>query len=379
MKSSSPLAALTVAAMSLPAFSATQPVESTVSAGMSNYKEADIPRQDVVGGDNRRYDIDIGQFRLLTPIGTRWSVDVGVSRETMSGASPWATVRGSDGEADLIMSGATIYDSRTEVNLSAALYGEDRSTAVTLTRSKEDDYEAQALSLSGEWTFNEDLTTVSFGASYSDDVIEPSDAAIFGRVTREERKTRSVSAGIAQVLDRLSALFAGVSFTDDRGFLSDPYKLRDVRPGGRLERALSVRYRRFFPEANGAMHLDYRFFDDDWGISSHTLQSSWYRNVGANFQIVPNLRWYSQSAADFYLPVDNFVLSTDIGQSSDFRLSAYGAVTVGLKGIVQYPRWTLTVSVDRYMAGEDYGLKSGPEHPARLDFTLASMFVEFRF
>ena len=111
-----------MAALSLPAFSATQPAESSVSAGVSNYKEADIPRHDVVGGDNRRYDIEISQFRLVTPIGTRWSVDLGVSRETMSGASPWATVPGLDGEADLIMSGATIEDARTEVNLSAVCH-----------------------------------------------------------------------------------------------------------------------------------------------------------------------------------------------------------------------------------------------------------------
>ena len=365
--------------MSLPAFSATQPAESSLSAGVSNYNEADVPREDVIGGSNRRYDIDIRQFRLLAPVGRRWSVDVGVAQEIMSGASPWATVAGPDGEADLIMSGATIEDSRTEVNLAATLYGDDRSAAVTLTQSNEDDYEADALSVSAEWTFDDDLTTLSLGASVSDDVIEPSDAALFGRVVREERKTRSVSIGIAQVLDRLSALFAGLSITDDAGFLSDPYKLRDVRPQDRVERALSVRYRRFFPGPGGALHLDYRFFDDDWGIASHTIQSSWYQNAGSRFRIVPNLRYYSQSAADFFLPVDNFLLPPDVSQSSDFRLSAYGAVTLGVKGIVQQPRWALTLSVDRYRAGEDYGLKSGPEHPARLDFTLASLFVEFKY
>ena len=368
-----------MAAMSLPAFSATQPVESTVSAGGSNYQEADIPRHNVVGGDNRRYDIDISQFRLLTPIGQRWSLDLGVSRETMSGASPWATVRGPDGEADLIMSGATIKDSRTEVNVSGTHYAESRSTALTLSRSREDDYEADALSVSGEWTFNDDLTTLSAGASYSSDVIEPSDAAIFGRVTREERTTRSISVGVGQILNRLSALYAGLSLTDHTGYLSDPYKLRDARPDGRVERALSVRYRRFLLRPNGALHLDYRFYDDDWGIASHTLHTSWYQNVGARFQIVPNLRYYSQLAAEFYLPIDNFLLPPDISQSSDFRLSAYGAVTGGIKGIVQRPRWALTVSVDRYMGSEKYGLSSGPEHPARLDFTLASLLVDFKF
>ncbi len=105
---------------------------------------------------------------------------------------------------------------------------------------------------------------------------------------------------------------------------------------------------------DGALHLDYRYFDDDWGIASHTLHTSWYQNIGARFQIVPNLRYYSQSAADFYLPIDNFILPPDLSQSSDLRLSAYGAATVGLKGIVQQPRWALTMSVDRYMGSEKY-------------------------
>ena len=368
-----------MAAMSLPAFSATQPVESNVSMGVSNYQEADIPRHDVVGGDNRRYDIDIRQFRLLTPVGRSWSLDLGVSQETMSGASPWATVRGLDGEADLIMSGATIEDSRTEVNVSGSHYGENRSTALTLTRSREDDYEADALSLSGEWAFNGELTTLSLGGSYSSDVIEPSDAALFGRVMREERKTRSASVGIAQVLDRITAIYVGLSLTDHAGYLSDPYKLRDVRPEARFERALSVRYRRFLPGPNAALHLDYRYYDDDWGIASHTLHTSWYKNIGAVFQLVPNLRYYSQSAAKFFVPIDDFSLPPDMSQSSDFRLSAYGALTFGLKGIIQWPQWSLTMSVDRYMGSEKYGLVSGPEHPARLDFTLGSIHVDFKF
>ena len=67
MQRSSPLVALTAAAMAMPAFAATQPVESSVSVGYSNYSEADIPRDRVVAGDTRRYDIDVVQFRLLAP------------------------------------------------------------------------------------------------------------------------------------------------------------------------------------------------------------------------------------------------------------------------------------------------------------------------
>ena len=365
--------------MALPAFAATQPVESTLSIGVSNYREADVPRHLVAGGDNRRYDVGVRQFRLLAPVGREWSLGLEVSQETMSGASPWGTVMGADGAPALIMSGATIHDLRTETSVTATRYGEDHSVGLTLTRSKEDDYDAFSPALSGEWTFNDDLTTVSVGMSYSSDLVEPTDAEVFGRVAREERRSRSASAGLSQVIDRSSAVYVGLSVTDHAGYLSDPYKLRDVRPDERLEWAASVRYRRFLDGPDAALHLDYRYFDDDWGIASHTLHTSWYQNLGAWFQVVPNLRYYSQSEADFYRPVDDFGLPPDVAQSSDFRLSAYGALTFGLKAIVQQPDWSLTVSADRYVGKEKYGLSSGVPHPASLEFTLASIVYEIRF
>ena len=365
--------------MSLPAFATSPPVETNLSVGFSNYQEADIPSHLLVGGDNRRYDIDIRQFRLLAPIGRSWSVGLDLSQETMSGASPWGTVMGPDGEPALIMSGATIQDSRTEVSVSAAHYGENTSAGLTLTRSKEDDYEAKALSLSGELTDDRALTTWSAGLSFSSDDVEPTDAAAFGRVRKEKRLSRSTSIGVSRVINRSSAAQAGLSVTEHSGYLSDPYKLRDVRPGERREWAVAVRYRRFLDGSNAALHTDYRYYADDWGIGSHTLHASWYQNVGTAFQIVPNARYYTQSEAEFYRPVDDFSLPLDINQSSDFRLSAYGALTLGLKGIIQQPGWSVTISADRYIGSEKYGLSSGTEHPARLEFTLVSVVFDFKF
>ena len=379
MKPASPLAALTLAAASLPAFAVTQPAETSVSMGVSNYREADIPSSRVGAGDGDRYDIDVRQFRLLTPVGRRWSLDVAVSKEVMSGASPWGTVAGPDGKPTLIMSGATIRDSRTEVGVSATRYGDDASTTVTLARSKENDYEARALALSGEWTFDDDLTTLSAGLGYSSDTVEPTDAAAFGRVEKERRRSRSASLGAARVLDRSSAVHVGASVTEHAGYLSDPYKLRDVRPEQRREWVLGVRYRRFLDSVGAALHADYRYYRDDWGIESQTLHASWYQDVWGDFRIVPNVRYYSQSEADFWRPVDDFALPLDTAQSSDFRLSAYGAFTFGLKGILRQPTWSVTVGADRYVSGAKYGLAADAPHPARLSFTLVSVVFDIKF
>ena len=379
MKSLSPLTALTIAATSLPAFADSQPVETSLSVGASNYKEADIPQHLHLSGDVQRYDIDIQQFRLLTPVGKKWSAGLAISQETMSGASPWATVMGPDGKPTLIMSGASIQDERTEVSLSGTRYFEDSSGALTLTRSEEDDYQSDAVAVSGEWELNSGLTTLSAGLSYASDTIEPSDAIAFGRVQKENRQSRSLSLGVSQVIDRSSVVFVGLGATAHTGYLSDPYKLRDVRPRKRFERALGVRYRRFLDNLRASLHVDYRYYTDDWSIASHTLHTSWYQNVGTYFQLVPNVRYYSQTNADFFRSVDDYSLPLDVDQTSDFRLSSYGALTAGLKGVIHFPDWSVTISIDRYNASEKYGHKPGIEHPARLTFTLASVAIDFRF
>lgn len=380
MKKPSPLIALSGAALSLPVFSATQPVETELSIRSSAYDEGDVPQHRILDGADDRYDIEVNQFRLLAPVGESWSLAVNASKEIMSGASPWGTFMGAGGEPNLIMSGATIHESRTEVSVAATHYREDSSIGLALTQSEEDDYEAKAITLSGEWDFNDKLSTLSVGVSYSSDDIEPTDALLFGRVQKADKRSRSLVVGWGQVIDKTSVLHAGLSVTDHDGFLTDPYKLRDVRPDERLEWALSLRYRKYFDNRNAALHLDYRFYDDDYGINSHTLQTAWYQNITPSFKLVPNIRYYSQSSADFYLEIDDYSLSLTTPQSSDYRLSSYGAFTFGLKAIYDRTSWAATISLDRYISSDSYGHTSDAfEHPALLNFTLASIGFDFRF
>ena len=375
----SPLLALCSAALSLPVNAATQPVQTEVSIKTSSYEERDLSESDVLLGATERYDIDINQFRLLTPVSGAWSLGVDISRETMSGASPWGTIAGVDGEASLIMSGATIREKRTEIALSATHYGQDASYSVGVIRSEENDYEATAISLGGEWDQNNGLSTLSLGISYSSDDIKPTDAEIFGRVTKEDKDVVSTSVNWTQVLDKASTLQIGASVSRHSGFLSDPYKLRDVRPDEKLAWSLNLRYRRYFDNQNAALHLDYRYYSDDFGVDSHTLYAAWYKNLGARFQLAPNVRFYSQAESDFYLTVDDYSLPTDDSQSTDYRLSSYGAYTFGLKAIFNEINWSVNISVDRYISAGKYGTSSGKGHPALVSFNMASIGFDLRF
>ncbi|MBL6690633.1 MAG: DUF3570 domain-containing protein [Pseudomonadales bacterium] len=377
----SPLAVLTSAALALPAFAATQPSETSISVKASHYKEEDIAASDVLLGSNERYDIDVYQFQLTTPVGADWSLDVNVNREIMSGASPWGTISDfATGEPTLIMSGATISDQRTEVSATVSRYFTDSSASVTLSHSDEDDYEAKAIAIGGEWNFMDDMATLAVGASYSSDDITPTDALMFGRVTDEEKRSRSFSVSWTHILDRTSLVQLGASITDRDGYLSDPYKIRDTRPDNRLEKTFSAKYRKYFGGPGAAMHLDYRYFRDDFGIRSHTLDFAWHQQFGDRFRVIPGIRYYSQEEADFYLPADSFLIPLDQYQSSDFRLSSYGAWAFSIKGVVNLDDWTLDLSYERYISAGDYGLDEPEfEHPALLEFDFVTLGVSYRF
>lgn len=377
---SSHLLALTSAALSMPAFSAAQPVETEISVRTSLYKEENVPRDNIIFGDDFRYDIDIHQFSLLTPVGEKWSLGFNAARESMSGASPWGTVADADGAATLIMSGATISESRKEFSLSTQRYFNKSSLGIEVSRSKENDYEADAIVLSTEWDSDNKLSTLTLGMSYSKDKITPTDAILFGRVLEEEKTSQSYSLGWTQILDKTSVLQSGIRVTKHSGYLTDPYKLRDARPDERLEWSVNFRYRKFIESTNAALHTNYRYYEDSYKVRSHTVETAWYQNIAGNFQLAPNLRYYSQRKASFYLPIDDYTLPLTTNQSSDYRLSTFGAFTVGLKAIYNQPTWAVSFSVENYKSRGKYSLTNAEtEHPALLSFSLASIGFDFRF
>ncbi|MBT3425918.1 MAG: DUF3570 domain-containing protein [Gammaproteobacteria bacterium] len=375
----SPWIALSSAALALPAFSAAPPDQIQFGLKTTAYRESDQDSGTVLAGSDQRYDINVNQFYLITPVGRNWSFAVDLSHESMSGASPWGTLAAVGADSQLVMSGATIEEARNELSLGATRYFERSSFAVSLTRSKENDYEADALAVNAEWDFNDKLSTLALGLSYSSDELEPTDALMFGRVSSETKQSRSLSLGWTQVLSRSSVLQSGFSITDHRGYLSDPYKLRDIRPDQRLETAINVRYRHFIEPVNSSLHLDYRFYRDDFGIRSHTLRGAWYQNLTSQFQLIPSMRYYSQNQADFYVAGDNYGLADTVFQSSDYRLSGFGALTFGLQGRFSRRDWSVSVNFERYLSSASYGLDaSASEHPGLLQFNLLSLGFDIK-
>jgi hypothetical protein len=373
--------ALSSTALALPgiALADAPPTQSTISYKLSNYQEDDLSRAEAPFGELERYDIDVHQ--LVSPLGRNMSLHVDANYESLSGASPWFTSLGLDGEPIVNLSGPSgISDRRTELSIGSRYYLENGSFAANIGYSQENDYQSVYFGLNAEKHYNNDLTTVSAGLSYSSDEIFPTDAALFNRVIDEDKQSTSVFVSVSQIINQVSSFQSAFSLTEQSGFLSDPYKLRDVRPDDKTQIAWSNSYRRFFVSADAALHVNYRYYHDDFGISSHTSDLSWHQNLGRTFQLVPQLRYYSQSAADFFTNVDDFLNPASEYQSSDYRLSAFGAVSGGFSVIADMGSWKATLTAERYLANDKYSaFDVSQPSTALVKYNRVSLGIDFQF
>lgn len=136
--------------------------------------------------------------------------------------------------------------------------------------------------------------------------------------------------GLQQVIDENSVFQSNLTFSSADGFLSDPYKTFDNRPGSRDAIAWLNRYIRYVESADASLHLDYRYFADSWDTESHTFEVAWYQPFLDNWMIRPSVRYYSQSGAEFFTgkyPPENFKSTF----SADQRTGPFTSLIVGLK------------------------------------------------
>ncbi len=250
--------------------------------------------------------------------------------------------------------------------------------------SDERDYHSHFINAGGRLDLNQKLTSLTAGMSYTDSEIDAlkmesaqgyidygahsdqSDEAILAT-----RKDWSGNLGITQVINQYALLNGSVGYTRSTGYLSNPYKaatfvfkdpnqVHDVypddvyvaeiisalenRPDERNQFNLDLGYVQYIQPFDAALHFNYRFFQDDWGVAAHIFDAAWEQPLGSGWTLTPKVRYYTQDKADFYQPIYYFnqTKPTDDNNqidykklpisefSSDHRLSGYGALSGGV-------------------------------------------------
>ena len=235
--------------------------------------------------------------------------------------------------------------------------------------STEYDYTHVGANLGVTRDFNRRNTTLSAAVAYAQEDIDPVGGtplplALMQDVGDDSSKAGTDSKdvldlllGVTQVIGPSTVLRVNYSYSDSSGYLTDPYKILSVvdpvtgdtverapasgvlgptgvyryesRPDSRRKQGLYAELKHDF--TGKVFGVSYRFGTDDWGIDSHTLDARLRWPIGEFNYVEPHLRYYTQSAADFYRfslldgdPLPSFA-------SADARLADLDGVTLGLK------------------------------------------------
>ena len=308
------------------------------------------------------------------------SLDLNLTVDVLTGATPAGAVPANTVQTFTQPSGKKTYDiapgvtplDDTFLDTRIAIAGTWQQSLGDSMRwsagiSASDEYDYFHLGVNGrlERDFNRKNTTAYVGLALAQDDINPVGGApiplapmlgiddLGSKLGDDSKDLIDVLVGVTQVLSRRSLLEVAYSYGGSDSYLNDPYKflavvdpitgvpvagptgsgvnlnLYESRPDSRAKQSLFAEWRHAFDRDSMAVSL--RLMDDDWGVTSETLEARYRWNVSASAYFEPHFRYYSQEAADFYRTV--LFAGEPLPQfaSADSRLADLDAWTAGFK------------------------------------------------
>ena len=162
------------------------------------------------------------------------------------------------------------------------------------------------------------------------------------RIGRTNRASTTVSAGVTQILTPTTVANVNYGVTMQRGEMGNTWNSvpidrgtrgPELLPDERVRHALVVRAAQFLPW-NGALHVYYRFYADDWGTVAHSAEAELLQRVSRTVTLGALYRFHRQSGVDFFTTLADPSATL---RTSDSDLAPFDAQTVGGKVIVDTP------------------------------------------
>ncbi|MEZ4699119.1 MAG: DUF3570 domain-containing protein [Rhodothermales bacterium] len=174
----------------------------------------------------------------------------------------------------------------------------------------------------------------------------------------------TVSGSLSQIISRRLIMQGLYSYSDNSGYLADPYKkvtiggteYESASPDSRIRQAAALRgiYRL---NAASTIQLGYRFYWDTWNVQSHTVSVNYNRHMAPAVDLGVGVRSYLQGAADFYEPsysiLQNFMTvdsKLDQAVSTEFQFDLTLLGGKGLEGwaLLEDDRAQINLSLNIY-------------------------------
>jgi len=341
LKKSLTLSSITAAVL---ATSALLHAENYVSVEYLQYDESDD-----------RVSISAPMLEVSYDINTDYNIKANIMFDAVSGATP-SFITNDNG--DLFKGLQELDDSRKAASVMLTSRFENRDELYTgLDFSREEDYQSFTASVEYMHYIDETHNTaINIGGSvgYNEILVYDGETGASGLSTydgdsgashTEDSLSYNLQVGVTQVLSKDSSMKLSAFVLSDDGYLTNQHGIivRDYntpsarldvenRPDTRVAYGFVGQYNKLLT-ADTSFVGSYRFYSDDWDVTSHTLEGDVYTNVTDKLTLGIGLRYYTQTQADFYNEnIDYF--SSEVHASSDERLSDFDALTY--KGSINY-------------------------------------------
>jgi hypothetical protein len=291
--------------------------------------------------DSDRTTVISPRLRVGAPVGDSTRVDVAYSVDVWTSAS--VDIRASASKP--------ITEQRDEIDASATQDFDDAKVTAAYRFSTEPDYVSNGGSIGASFDFAEHAATLAISGSASfDDVGRAGDPG-FSR----HLQTLGGRLSFTQLLDPKMLVQVMYEVSSQDGYLSSPYRFVAIgnmfsggvaearcpangtsyscrpehNPDERLRHALALRLRRAL-STEIAAGLNYRFYLDDWGVLSHTVQAELGWVPDSNTTLSLRYRFYTQGAATQYAASFNSTTRAVDFFTSDKELSPFVSHRIGL-------------------------------------------------
>jgi hypothetical protein len=164
------------------------------------------------------------------------------------------------------------------------------------------------------------LTLQLSGQYLADDVGEITQTGV---LINRFKESHQASLTATQLLSRTTIFRVGADGFRQQGFLSDPY-LPSSHPSERWRQAGWAEIRQYLPGLEGALHLNYRYYWDDWSIESHAVTLQLHKYLSPDWILSPWYRYYIQTGATF---AGNS--ASEVFHTADAKLNAFESNTMG--------------------------------------------------
>jgi len=303
-------------------------------------------------------------FSLTKALSRVWSFGWEQEFDFVTGASRRIGLEkvGQTGDREIdAVSGASKVELRYSENPSVTYSDEGRVATASVYASRENDYVSYSPAVSLSFDFNERNTTL--GASYAEffDDFKPTGA--FAAQGGNKRIT-SLGATLAQSLTPLTLVGLTATWNHSWGYLGHPYNppitaqgemMTEAVPNQKQSGALAGQIVQGFHLVDrlGSLNLDYRRYQDSWGLKSGTLDAKLSQYLSETTFLRFRLRYYNQTGAAFAKP---YYTGEEVYRTADIRWFPFTTWLVGAKFSAAFPEeWGQSLFLpDRWDIKFDY-------------------------